>query len=137
MKTSTLVAKVPWLLERVPANTRLGQNLAELDHRTRNGAAALCCWDAWREPSKRIELRHLRTRNAIFQGGLLSPATVHSVALFAERPTSSGLITRLDARLAGGTIASYFRDRQARLAEMRRRLFREDPNDPPDEILFD
>jgi hypothetical protein len=136
VKRSTLVAEVPWLLERVPADTRLGRDLAELDRRTRTGAAALCYWDAWRERGKRIELRRLRTRNAIIHGGPLSPATVDSVALFAEHLASSALITSLDAKLAGKTIASYFRERQARLAEMRGRLSREDPNHPPGEILF-
>jgi hypothetical protein len=136
VKTSTLIAEVPWLLERVPLDTPLGRDLAELDRHTRTGPDALAYWDAWQERGKRIEARRLRTRNAIIHGGPLSPATVDSVALFAEHLASQALITSLDAKLEGKTIASYFQHQQRRIADMRRRLQRDDPNDPPGDILF-
>jgi hypothetical protein len=136
VKTSTLVAEVPWLLERVPRDTRLGRDLGELDRRTRTGADALAYWNAWRARGERIEIRRLRTCNAIIHGGPLSPATVDSVALFAEHIASEALITSLDAKLAGKSIPSHFQDRHARIADMRRRLRCDDPKDPPARILF-
>jgi hypothetical protein len=129
-------AEVPWLLERVPFDTPLGRDLAELDRRTRTGADALAYWDSWRARGQRIERRRLRTRNAIIHGGPLSPTTVDSVALFAEHLASQALITSLDAKLEGKTIASYFQRQQRRIADMRRRLESNDPSDPPGDILF-
>jgi hypothetical protein len=134
--TSTLVAEVPWLLARVPAENPLGQDLAELDRRTRTGAAALEYWQGWRARGQLIEARRLRSRNAIIHGGPLSRATVEQVVLFAEHLASEALIPSLDAKLAGKTIAGHFADRLARVAEMERRLRRDDPADPPGEILF-
>ncbi len=136
VKTSTLVAEVPWLLERVPLGTPLGRDLGELYRRTRTGADALAYWDSWQARGERIEVRRLRTRNAIIHGGPVAPGTVDSVALFAEHIASEALITSLDAKLAGKSITSYFQDRHARVADMRRRLQDEDPNDPPGDILF-
>lgn len=136
VKASTLVAEVPWLLERVPLRIQLGRDLAQLDRRTRTGADALAYWDAWRARGERIEVRRLRTRNAIIHGGPLPPATVDSVALFAEHLASQALITSLDAKLLGKTIAGHFQDRHKRIANMQRRLRRDDPSDPPAAILF-
>jgi len=136
VKMRTLVAEVPWLLERVPPDTPLGRDLGELDRRTRTGKAALAYWDAWRACGERIELRRLRTRNAIIHGGPLAPATVQNVVLFAEHLASEALITSLDAKLAGKTIASHFRDRHKRLVAMQRRLRLDDSKDPPGDILF-
>jgi hypothetical protein len=136
VKTSILVAEAPWLLERVPLDTPLGRDLTELDRRTRTGADALAYWDSWQARGQRIERRRLRTRNAIIHGGPLSPATVDSVALFAEHLASQALITSLDAKLEGKTIASHFQHQQARITDMRRRLQQDDPNDPPGDILF-
>jgi hypothetical protein len=136
VKTSTLIAEVPWLLERVPLDCPLGRDLGELDRRTRSGADALAYWDSWQARGERIEIRRLRTRNAIIHGGPLSPATVDSVALFAEHVASQAVITSLDAKLAGKTIPSHFQDRHARITDMRRRLRRDDPHDPPARILF-
>jgi hypothetical protein len=136
VKASVLVAEVPWLLERVPLDTKLGRDLRELDRRTRRGADALAYWDLWQARGQRIEQRRLRTRNAIIHGGPLSPATVDSVALFAEHLASQALITSLEAKLEGKTIANYFQNQQARITDMRRRLRRDDPNDPPARILF-
>jgi hypothetical protein len=136
VKTSTLIAEVPWLLERVPHDIPLGQDLAELDRHTRTGPEALAYWDSWQVRGQRIERRRLRTRNAIIHGGPLSPATVDSVALFAEHLASQALITSLDAKLEGKTIASYFQYQQRRIADMRCRLQRDDPNDPAGDILF-
>ncbi|HEY5287697.1 MAG TPA: hypothetical protein VIJ50_11390 [Solirubrobacteraceae bacterium] len=136
VKTSILVAEVPWLLERIPLNTKLGRDLKELDNRTRTGADALAYWDFWQARGQLIERRRLRTRNAIIHGGPLSPATVDSVALFAEHLASQALITSLDAKLEGKTIASYFQHRQRLIADMRCRLQRDDPNDRAGDILF-
>jgi len=136
VKTSTLVAEVPWLLERVPHDIPLGRDLAELRRHTQTGADALACWDAWQERGKRIEARRRRTRNSIIHGGPLAPKTVGSVALFAEHIASQALITSLDAKLAGRTITSYFQARHARAAGMRRRLECDAPNDPPGVVLF-
>jgi hypothetical protein len=136
VKMNTLVAEVPWLLDRVPLDTRLGRDLGELDRRIRTGADALAYWDAWRARGERIEARRLRTRNAIIHGGPLSPATVDSVALFAENLASRALITSLAAKLAGETIANHFQDRRARLADIQRRLRRDNPSDPPADVLF-
>lgn len=136
VKTSTLVAEVPWLLERVPHDLPLGQDLVELDRHTRTGHDALAYWDEWQERGKRIEVRRLRTRNAIIHGGPLAPRTVGSVSLFAEHIASQALITSLDAKLAGKTITSYFQAQHARVADMRRRLERDAPNDPPGVVLF-
>ncbi len=69
-------------------------------------------------------------------GGPLAPATVDQVVLFAEHLASEALITSLDAKLAGKTIAGHFGDRLARVAEMQRRLRLDDPDDPPGEIIF-
>ena len=134
--TSTLIAEVPWLLERVPLDTPLGQDLAELQRCTRTGADALAYWDSWQARGERIEVRRLRTRNAIIHGGPLAPGTVDSVALFAEHLASQALITSLDAKLAGKTIPDHFQDRRARITDMRRRLRHDDPKDPPARILF-
>jgi hypothetical protein len=136
VKTSTLVAEVPWLLERVPHDLPLGQDLVELDRHTRTGHDALAYWDEWQERGKRIEARRLRTRNAIIHGGPLAPRTVGSVALFAEHIASQALITSLDGKLAGKTISGYFQAQHARVADMRRRLERDAPNDPPGVVLF-
>lgn len=136
VKTSTLVAEVPWLLERVPHDIPFGQDLAELERHTRTGPDALAYWDAWQERGKRIEARRLRTRNALIHGGPLAPATVGSVALFAEHIASQALIASLDAKLAGKTIRRYFQAQHARIAEMRRRLHRDAPDDPPGVVLF-
>ena len=86
--TSALVAEVPWLLERVPLDTPLGQDLAELQRCTRTGADALAYWDSWQARGERIEVRRLRTRNAIIHGGPLAPGTVDSVVLFARSLSS-------------------------------------------------
>lgn len=134
--TSTLVAEVPWLLSRVSAENPLGQDLAELERRTRTGAAALEYWQSWRARGELIEARRLRSRNAIIHGGPLSATTVEQVVLFAEHLASEALITSLDAKLAGKTIAGHFGDRLARVATMERRLRDDDPADPPGEILF-
>lgn len=136
VKTRTLVAEVPWLLERVPINTPLGRDLEELNRRTRTGKAALAYWDTWRATGERIELRRLRTRNAIIHGGPLAPATVKEVVLFAEHLASRALITSLDAKLAGKSIASHFQDRRAQFVDMQRRLRRDDPNERSADILF-
>lgn len=136
VRISTLVAEVPWLLVRVPSDSPLGRDLAELDRRTRTGAAALEYWDAWRARGQQIETRRLRTRNAIIHGGPLAAATVESVVLFAEHLASEALIPSLDAKLAGKTIAGHFQGRRARIAEMERRLRLDDPSDRPGDILF-
>jgi hypothetical protein len=135
-KPNLLAAEVPWLLERVPLDTTLGEALTELASRIGTGADALSYWQSWRARGERIEGRRARTRNAIIHGGPLPPATVDRVVVFAESLASIALVASLDAKLAGKSIAVHFNDRKARLPDMRRRLTRPGPDDLPGHVLF-
>jgi len=135
-KTSTLAAETPWLLERVPGDTLLGQALQELHDQIQTGAVALSSWESWQKRGEGIEDRRARTRNAIMHGGPLSPATVDRVVLFAESLATLALASSLNAKLAGKSIAAHFSAQQARANNMRKRLELDHPQDPPAEVLF-
>lgn len=91
-----ILSETQWLLQRVPADSRPGKLLTELDQLTQTGRATATWWDRLRRQAETVERRRFRTRNALMHGGPLAPATVEAVAEFAENLASESLAASIE-----------------------------------------
>lgn len=128
-----LLTETRWLIERLPADSNAAGQIAKLADRTANGQATAAWWDELCKEALRMEARRLRTRNALVHGGPMVPATVESVAAFAEHVAGEALAACIEGRLLGDDLIDYFLDRDYRIADIRTRLKQ---GAKPSETLF-
>jgi hypothetical protein len=105
--------RLDWLLERVPADTPIGDRLTRLVNDTRTGQATAAWAESLMTEFSALEARSRRVRNALVHGGPASDSISERVLPFVEALAESALYVSVEGRFDGVDLVDFFLERRA------------------------